>query len=53
MSSVMWNFSRSFCFSFRSRSAAKSVGASEGTQVTTPVPFIMLMVISGSVYTLS
>ena len=53
ISSVMWYFSRSFGFSFRSRSAAKSVGASEGTQVTIPVPFVMLMVSSGSVYTFS
>ena len=49
----MWYFSRRFGFSFRSRSAAKSVGASDGTHVTMPVPFVMLIVSSGSVYTLS
>ena len=36
-------------FSFRSLSAAQSSGASEGTDVTTPVPLPIEIVMSGSV----
>mmetsp|Transcript_17323 Transcript_17323/g.60924 ORF Transcript_17323/g.60924 Transcript_17323/m.60924 type:complete len:218 (+) Transcript_17323:2017-2670(+) len=52
-SSLTPNLARRPSFCWRSRSAAKSSGASDGTDVTTPVPLPIEMVRSGSVYTTS
>eukprot|EP00982_Pelagococcus_subviridis_P017516 31545-Pelagococcus_subviridis.AAC.4 len=41
------NFSRSAFFAFKSESAMKSSGESDGTDVTTPVPFPIRIVSMG------
>ena len=46
-SSLTPNFSRIAAFALRSESAMKSAGESEGTEVTTPVPLFIRMVIIG------